>query len=135
MVPHDAWAAKSECASPNAICATPVKQGQAAPYSGQLVTPTLAVRLGQGAGDCNERVNLAIARVVSLAAIELKAEHATRMREREALTAELKTLQEHLANADKVLEEAKPPFYERPWFVAPVVAVGTAVAVVAAFNH
>ena len=53
------------------LCSTPLRRGEVAPYAGQLLSPALAIQLGQEADHCEERILLEVARTSSLAAVEL----------------------------------------------------------------
>lgn len=49
--------------------AVPLQAGEPAPFDGQLLTPELAIRLGQKAEGCEERINIEVRRVEALAVV------------------------------------------------------------------
>ena len=100
-------------------CSQPLEKGQAAPYAGQLLTPRLAVRLGQRAERCDQQLELERGYMQKLVLIErelagerVRIEQDARTREREYLLGEL-------AKKDSV------PWYQRPVFVMAVTFVLT----------
>lgn len=111
------------------LCAIPVRVGDKAPYDGQLLGTRLAITLGQLADACDQRLRLEQTHCDDLARIEKTRSDGILASERDAYTDELKSLQERLARAQQLAVDAEPPFYAKPWFVGPVVAIGTAAAV------
>jgi hypothetical protein len=97
-------------------CAAPVEKGQPAPLSGQVLTPTLAIKLGQKADRCDAVTALEVGYTKKLADVDLALEKQQRAEDNAAHLREMAAMQ-------KALDEVKPPFYERPWFVATVTGV------------
>jgi len=63
---------KSECdAEFPDRCSTPLEIGDPAPYAGQLLTPSLAVHLGQAVDKCEDRAALDLQNATAAAEIEL----------------------------------------------------------------
>lgn len=108
----------------------PLNAGDAAPYTGQLLGTKLAIRIGQLADQCEHKLQLERKRCNDLAAIDKIRTDGILAAEVEATRGQLASMQERLMRAQQAAADAEPPFYAKPWFVAPVVAVGTAVAVV-----
>lgn len=107
-------------------CSTPLKDGEAAPYAGQLLTPKLAITLGQKAQWCDQRWQLKLDREVGLLQVELDKERQLRKIDVESYQAQIKLYQKSL--------ESGIPFYREPWFVATVAIVGTVAAMSAAIK-
>lgn len=101
-------------------CSTGILQGQTAPYSGQLLTPALAIDLGLKAQFCDTRVALEVGHAKAL--LQLEVDTAKRLREIDAAASQ--AAQEALLRR----LEAATPWYERPWFVAGVSVAGAVAA-------
>lgn len=113
-------------------CVQTLREGELAPFDGDLLTPEMSVDLGQKAFWCDER-------------LQLKLDVAT-----EKLRIDLKAARDILANNDafhkkeihllteRLKEAHRTPFYKEPIFVASVSVVLTILAVYGAsqlFNH
>lgn len=122
------------CADPN-LCAIALRKGQPAPFSGQLLTVDLALQLGQVADGCAASQQAAVARCQADAAIDIQHEKDSRKADAEMFTASTLAAQQRLARAQKLAEDQAPPFFARPWFVAPVTAVLTASVIVWVMHH
>lgn len=105
-----ALAAPPTCAGD--LRAVEVTQGSLAPFTGQLLTPDLAVCLGQRADGAEKRFRLDLDHQLRLAAIDLQHEQRLHQIDLEADAQEKDALQ-------RALEAATPPFYERPAFTIP----------------
>lgn len=53
--------------------ATPIEEGEPAPYSGQLLDPETAIKLSQKAGNCDIRLNLELERMKAIHEAQLEA--------------------------------------------------------------
>lgn len=96
-----------ECADERPeLCAVELEQGDLAPFAGQLLTPALALALGQAADSCDARMKLLLDRQALL----LKLAH------------------------ERELAAARPRFWERPSFVAAATATSF-VLVLLAFSR
>ncbi len=109
-------------------CSTPLAAGQVAPYAGQLLTPKLAVDLGQRAGGCDARLQLEQDRLEKTAQLDLELERKLRAEDARAAGAREAILQESLRAARAAQED---PWYEHPAFVATISVVLTVGLVVA----
>lgn len=109
--------------------------GERAPFAGQLLTPQLALRVGQGAGGCAARIQAAVGRCQQDADIELAAAKQMTFADTEAARAQQADLQAQLDETQKQLAAATPPWFAQPWFVGPVAAVLSAGVVVWALHH
>lgn len=124
--------ALAEC-DPNdpTACSTPINKGQAAPYSGQLLTPVLAIRLGQDAEHCDDRLDLELAHTSSLARIRLDYEKALRVVDVRQLTRERDAYERDRdfwkGEAGRKVEP--PHWTASPYFVVPVAVLATLGAV------
>lgn len=96
-----------------ALCSQGLRLGDVAPFAGQLLTDALAIRLGQKADQATKRLDLEVEFVKKQAAVDLGLERQLRAIDKEAHDREVALLK----------EQAKVPFYQRPGFVAPVVAI------------
>jgi hypothetical protein len=105
------------------MCSAPLKAGEAAPYAGQLLTPELAIRLGQRAEYCDTRIKAEVELATKLGQVDLGLERKLRQADNEANAAMLSATR---ARYERALEEAAPPWWERPWFVTLVAASATA---------
>lgn len=101
-------------------CSQPLKMGSQAPFSGQLLTPKLAIDLGQKAAYCDDRLNLELKYQKSLLSIELELEKKLRVNDQEHFQKEINLLTKRLKEAHS------RPWYEHPAFVATVTAVAMA---------
>lgn len=107
------------------LCAVPMAAGQPAPYDGQLLTPKLALHLGQQAEGCDARLGLLSTRMAQDADIETQRLQAVG-------AAELKTLRAALKDCDQALTEVQQVLRQQhPWWRSaalwmPVVAVASA---------
>ena len=95
-------------------CVQPLLEGETAPFSGQLLTPRRAAKLGVRAGDLDERVRLAIEETAELWRIKLEKEQALRKNDNEANAFKL----------DLLTKAVDRPFYEHPLFVAAATVAG-----------
>ncbi|MFA4944425.1 MAG: hypothetical protein WC789_06965 [Lentisphaeria bacterium] len=109
-------------------CSTPLQAGQVAPYAGQLLTPRLAVDLGQRAQGCDARMELAVQFAQDSAQVDLRLERSLRENDLKASAEREKILQDALQAAR---EAQKDPWYEHPAFVATISVVLTVGLVVA----
>ena len=101
-------------------CSAPLAQGAVAPFSGQLLTPSLAIDLGLKAQFCDARIGLEVGHAKALLQVDLDSER--RLRQVDAAAADAAR-----ALLMRRLEEVSP-WYERPWFVAGVATLGTVAA-------
>ena len=97
------------------LCSMAVTAGDKAEFSGQLLTPGLALKLGQKAEQCDARMKAEVDFAKALAKVDLDLEKKLRANETEALRQELALVKERM----------KVPWYERPWFVVTVTIVLT----------
>ncbi|MFA5028480.1 MAG: hypothetical protein WC713_11455, partial [Candidatus Methylomirabilota bacterium] len=103
-------------------CSTPLAAGQVAPYAGQLLTPKLAVDLGQRAQGCDARTELAVKFAQDSSGVDLQLEKSLRENDAKAAAEREKILQDALQAAR---EAQKDPWYEHPAFVATISVVLT----------
>lgn len=101
-------------------CSQALQSGSQAPFSGQLLTPKLAIDLGQKAAYCDDRLKLELRHQKSLLSIELELEKKLRMNDQKYFQKEINLLTKRLAEAHS------RPWYEHPAFVATVTAVAMA---------
>lgn len=101
-------------------CATGLQRGQAAPFSGQLLSADLALNLGLKAEYCDARLTLEVDRAKALLQLDLDSERRLRAIDAEGAKAAQELLLKRLAEAT--------PWYERPWFVASAAVLGTVAA-------
>jgi len=101
-------------------CAQPLSLGQPAPFSGQLLSPTLALDLGQKASFCDERLDLELKHVKAEASIDLTLEKQLRGNDKITWDAEKALLLDRLAEAKK-----PPPWYTHPAFIITMSVLAT----------
>lgn len=104
-------------------CSQPLLQGQAAPFSGQLLTPKLALDLGQKAAYCEERLQIELRKERDLAVVQKALDARLLEIEREGAAMKLAIVQKALDQTQGLVPP--PAWYERP----PVVAVAAATGV------
>jgi len=92
------------------MCSTPLQAGDKAPYVGQLLTPDLAIKLGQKAVYCDARIKLEVQRVSSKLQIDLDLEKQLRRIDQKNYEKQ-KSIYEKYGGIS---------WYEKPWFVATV---------------
>ena len=95
-------------------CVQPLLEGEEAPFSGQLLTPRRAAKLGVRAADADERARLAVEETEELWKIKLQKEKDLRKLDNETNALKIKLL----------TEAADRPFYEHPLFVAVATVAG-----------
>jgi len=100
-------------------CSLPLAKGATTPFSGQLLTPELAIDLGQKAYFCDERLDLTLKFERAKLQVDLDLEKQLRVQDREAWEAKEKVLMRELGAS------RSRPFYEHPLFVATVSVVLT----------
>jgi hypothetical protein len=111
--PARAQASPAQCDPDNPEhCAQPLAKGETAPFSGQLLTPELAIDLGQKADSCDARVEIESNRVQRLAEIDVTLARRLLEIERDAARQQVDLLTTRLEEARDIR------FYERPVFVA-----------------
>lgn len=101
-------------------CAQPLKLHEPAPFEGQLLTPKMALLLGQKAELCAERAKLVIEYNDKINEIDLTLEKQLRTIDKDMSGKMISVLETELAEARK-----PPPVIERPWFVATITAAIT----------
>lgn len=104
-------------------CSQPLLQGQAAPFAGQLLTPKLALDLGQKAAYCEERLQIELRKERDLAVVQKALDARLLEIEREGAAMKLAIVQKALDQTHGLVPP--PAWYERP----PVVAAATATGV------
>lgn len=97
-----------------ASCVQPLIEGEEAPFSGQLLTPRRAAKLGVRASSADERVKLAVEETVELWTIKLESERALRANDNAA----------NATKIDLLTKAVDRPLYEHPIFVAAATVVG-----------
>lgn len=113
-------APKPECdPSDPSRCSTPIKEGQPAPYDGQVLSTDLAIDLGQKAELFELRLGLELERATSLLKADLSLERRLRENDQQAFEAQIDLLTNRLEEAHHRL------WYEHPLFIAAVSAVVT----------
>lgn len=110
-------------------CAQPLEKGQIAPYAGQLLSPNLAIDLGQKATFCDERLKLELDHAKAVCDIGTQLASSLLLQEREMTKTRANLLIEQLSFARQ-----PNPWYERPIFVAIFSVVGTALATYGMFE-
>lgn len=105
-------------------CALDLREGDAAPFTGQLLTPELAISLGMKAEQAEARCELKLDRERGLRSIEVSKLNQLMAIESQACDATERRLLEDLEQA------GDRPLIEHPAFVATVTAVTTAVVMV-----
>jgi hypothetical protein len=99
------------------MCGTPIHEGQAAPFSGVLLTVELAASLGTKAEFCARRIKAEVDHAGRLANLELVNQQKLHKIDQEAWQQKEKLLLGEL--------ESKHSIFREPWFVATVSVVLT----------
>ncbi len=129
LVPGFAWGqdAAKQCVEGNPDhCVQPLGEGEAAPFSGQLYTPELALDHAEKVHSFDTRLKLEIDHVEGR--LHLTIEGLQRLRDIDAMA----MAQRDAAN-QRALEAVTPAFFEKPWFIATLTAVLTSAAFLAVF--
>lgn len=105
-------------------CSTGLKTGDSAPYDGQLLTPKLAIELGQKADSFDKRLELELNFKTKTLQIELDLEKQLRKNDKDSFDLREKLLMERLKEAHS------KPWYEHPAFVATATAVGVVLVII-----
>jgi len=109
-----------ECDEDNwALCAQPLLQGEPAPFDGQLLSPELAIKLGQRALDFDIELTIQLDRQQKLHDIEMGYLKDVYELEKVAAEKKIDVLEEALEEAGEI------PWYQTPGFVAVVSCVAT----------
>jgi len=98
-------------------CVQPLLAGEEAPFTGQLLTPKRAVKLAVEAGQCKERIALAVQRAHALLNIDLQAERDKRSNDTRHHQLQLNLLNRRLDDA-----------LQRHWYEHPLVIAALSVA-------
>ena len=93
-------------------CAVEIKAGDKARFAGQLMTPDMAIYLGQSASSCEDRTSIEVTRTASIA--EADAQRDARIAAADKRVVEVER--------DAYKEAASRPFYEHPIVVSIVTA-------------
>ena len=110
-------------------CVQPLLEGEAAPFSGQLLTFRRAAKLAVEAGSCKETTAIEVEHVEDSWKLKLETEQRLRKNDEDAHQLEVDLLMKRMAQMEETLV---PHWYERPTFVATVSVVLTIGAVVLA---
>ena len=105
-------------------CSVAMQPDEPAPFAGQLISPELAITLGQKSANCDDRCDLALAKSSSIALAVLRAEKAKSaidVQSAEKIGFVLGRVEGYEAGFDA----ASPSWYERPTTVAILTAVVT----------
>lgn len=100
-------------------CAVGIQQGEIAQFTGQLITTSLAVKLGQKAEYCDRYLELEIGKLKSIHKLELDYEKAVQTLKIESWNKQEKLL------LQKLEEKYKEKWYRHPAIVATVSVVLT----------
>lgn len=116
-----------ECDEKNwALCAQPLLQGERAPFDGQLLSPELAIELGQKALDFDIEMSIRLDRQRQLHDIEMAYQKEIHDLDNAAAEKQIDLLAKELEEASAV------PWYRTPVFVAVVSCVTTGLVFVGA---
>lgn len=123
LLPSAAWADQSEvvCPRPGYCLAPNLVKGAPAPFTGDLLTPKLSTEWGLIVDGCDKRVESAVARTSSTAAVN-------RDFDRRAHAVDLLAKDREIA----LWKAMRPVWYEHPAFVATISVLGTLLVVFAA---
>ena len=103
--------------------AVPLNRGDAAPFTGQLMSTELAIELGTAAEKCEAR-----------ATVDLKFVHRVHQIETE-YQRKLKEIDDQAWHRrEELLRLALPSWYQEPWFVATVTGIITVVVMISSFS-
>lgn len=94
-------------------CAASIQSGDPAPFDGQVLTPDMAIFLGQSANACGERIAAEVARTSSTA-------KADRARDLAIVLADMRVVE---VERDAYKRAASVPLIEKPVVVATITAV------------
>lgn len=100
-------------------CSIPLIEGEAAPFSGQLLTTKMAIVLGQKAEAGDIRLKIETDRLKEEHKLQLEYEKKTHQIDNDANAKSISVLQKELANALVV------PWYKHPAFIVSCTVVGT----------
>lgn len=100
-------------------CSQPLNEGEVAPFSGQLLTPTLAIKLGQKAAEFDIRLEIELKYHKKMYELDLNLEQELHRIDNKACTEQKELLTERLKDAK--LDH----WYQHPFFVATVSVVLT----------
>ena len=112
------------CPSDPKKCSTGLKTNESAPYDGQLLTPKLAIELGQKAESFDARLKLELDFKTKTLQIDLNLERNLRKNDNDSHKLQMDMMM-------KRLEEAHSrPWYEHPAFVATATVVGVVLVII-----
>lgn len=100
-------------------CTQPLLKGEVAPFSGQLLTPKLAIDLGQKAESFDIRLKLELEYVRKLYELDLKLEKNLRKLDNNSCTEKVNLL------SDRLKDAKLDNWYQHPLFVATISVVLT----------
>lgn len=99
-------------------CSQPLSTGETAPFDGQLLTPDLAIDLGQKANDFSARLNIEIEHIKKLDKLDLDLEKKLHTIDTQAWATEKDLMMKSLEKM-----ESPSPWYQHPIFVCVVTAI------------
>lgn len=99
-------------------CVQPVHRGQRAPFTGQLLTNTLAIDLGIKADKCDDRLKLRIKQMGEILDMKL-------VQQKKLHGIDLVVKDETIRILRTAIDDIRPSFFESPVFVAIVTALAT----------
>ena len=104
--------------------------GEAAPFAGQLLTPELAIALGQKAAGADVRLRLEVATATRTAAIELRYALALAQADLHAATASAALQRDRAELAEAAYVATQPGVFDHPlfWVLVGVAAMAGAFA-------
>lgn len=117
-LPTQAYDKECDADDPEA-CSQPLMEGEVAPFSGQLLTPTLAIKLGQKAAEFDIRLEIELRYHKKMFELDLDLEKKLHEIDNKACTEKVDLLTERLRDAK--LDH----WYQHPFFVATVSVVLT----------
>lgn len=116
-------------------CVQPLMEGESAPFSGQLMTFRRAAHLAVQAGQCSERVDIAVNETKELMSIDLNLQKALRENDAKAWAVQKDLL---LDRINVLTAEAERHWYEHPalWAViGAAVTTGVFYGAIKTVNH
>lgn len=107
------------------LCVIPVSQGEACPFSGELLTYKLALQLKQKADHCE--VELSEQKKADKADMQLRidTDQAIRRADQTQFETTMLGCEKQLQEQQKLVVRCEPPWWQKPVFLVPVVALGT----------
>jgi hypothetical protein len=123
------------CQAADHLCAVPLKLGDKAPFTGQLLTSDLAAKLALGLEQHRVAAGVAQDKCAQDAAIDKSLCTMVQQTQLAEFVRSQKSCNQVVADCQTGLRQMELPWYKSAWFVGPLAAILSGTAVAWALHH